>query len=126
MTTTVDAGMSAAPATGDAVTVTGVGKRFPGVIANHDVSFAVPAGTIHALVGENGAGKSTLMKILYGVQKPDEGTIAVNGVVHTFNSPSDAIASGHDDRLCSQGMRRVRITWMMSVCVSRLSTNQPV
>ena len=94
MTTTLDAGRGAAPATGDAVTVTGVGKRFPGVIANHDVTFSVPAGTIHALVGENGAGKSTLMKILYGVQKPDEGTVAVNGVVQSFNSPSDAIAQG--------------------------------
>ncbi|MFZ2502495.1 MAG: ATP-binding cassette domain-containing protein, partial [Nocardioides sp.] len=78
----------------DAVTVTGVGKRFPGVIANHDVTFSVRAGTIHALVGENGAGKSTLMKILYGVQKPDDGTVAVNGVLQNFSSPSDAIAQG--------------------------------
>ena len=51
----------------------GIGKRFPGVIANHDVDLDVRAGTVHALVGENGAGKSTLMKILYGVQKPDDG-----------------------------------------------------
>ena len=57
----------------------GIGKRFPGVIANHDVDIDVRAGTVHALVGENGAGKSTLMKILYGVQKPDEGTIEVDG-----------------------------------------------
>ena len=83
-----------APSTTDAVRVTGIGKRFPGVIANHDVSFSIPAGTIHALVGENGAGKSTLMKILYGVQKPDEGTIEVDGRAATFATPSDAIARG--------------------------------
>ncbi|HET7683456.1 MAG TPA: ABC transporter ATP-binding protein [Marmoricola sp.] len=77
-----------------AVRVEGIGKSFPGVIANHDVSFAIERGTIHALVGENGAGKSTLMKILYGVQKPDEGTIEVNGEQVGFSSPSDAIARG--------------------------------
>lgn len=49
---------------------------------------------MHALVGENGAGKSTLMKILYGMQKPDEGTITVDGDQVTFNSPADAIARG--------------------------------
>jgi simple sugar transport system ATP-binding protein len=49
---------------------------------------------VHALVGENGAGKSTLMKILYGMQKPDEGTITVGGEQVTFHSPADAIARG--------------------------------
>ena len=48
----------------------GIGKRFPGVIANDDINIDVRRGTIHAIVGENGAGKSTLMKILYGVQPP--------------------------------------------------------
>ena len=56
-----------------------IGKTFPGVVANHDVNIEVKRGTVHAIVGENGAGKSTLMKILYGVQKPDSGTIEVNG-----------------------------------------------
>nr|WP_202122377.1 ABC transporter ATP-binding protein [Streptomyces sp. BA2] len=54
----------------------------------------VRKGTVHALVGENGAGKSTLMKILYGMQKPDEGTISVDGTQVTFSSPADAIARG--------------------------------
>ncbi|AKT52436.1 heme ABC transporter ATP-binding protein [Arsenicicoccus sp. oral taxon 190] len=64
------------------------------MVANKDITFSVPKGTIHALVGENGAGKSTLMKILYGVQRADEGTIEIDGREVTFHSPSDAIAAG--------------------------------
>lgn len=72
----------------------GITKRFPGVVANHDIHLTVRRGTVHALVGENGAGKSTLMKILYGMQKPDEGTIRVDGEQVVFGSPADAIARG--------------------------------
>jgi simple sugar transport system ATP-binding protein len=77
-----------------AVRLRGIGKSFPGVVANHDVDIDVRTGTVHALVGENGAGKSTLMKILYGVQKPDEGTIEINGDQIVLHSPADAIKQG--------------------------------
>ncbi|MET8447387.1 ABC transporter ATP-binding protein [Streptomyces sp. NPDC005209] len=77
-----------------AVELAGITKRFPGVVANHDIHLSVRKGTVHALVGENGAGKSTLMKILYGMQKPDEGTIAIDGQQVSFSSPADAIARG--------------------------------
>ena len=77
-----------------AVRLRGIGKRFPGVIANHDIDIDVRAGTVHAIVGENGAGKSTLMKILYGVQKPDSGTIEVDGSPASMGSPADAIKLG--------------------------------
>ncbi|MFD0118568.1 ABC transporter ATP-binding protein [Streptomyces sp. NPDC058320] len=77
-----------------AVELRGITKRFPGVVANRDIDITVRRGTVHALCGENGAGKSTLMKILYGMQKPDEGTIAVGGTQVTFATPADAIARG--------------------------------
>ncbi|MFE0172634.1 ABC transporter ATP-binding protein [Streptomyces sp. NPDC059002] len=79
---------------GTAVELNGITKRFPGVVANHDIHLTVRKGTVHALVGENGAGKSTLMKILYGMQKPDEGTITVDGEQVSFASPADAIVRG--------------------------------
>jgi general nucleoside transport system ATP-binding protein len=77
-----------------AVELHGITKRFPGVVANHDIDIVVQRGHVHAIVGENGAGKSTLMKTLYGMHKPDEGTIVVNGKQVTFSSPADAIAAG--------------------------------
>ncbi|GLU47836.1 ABC transporter ATP-binding protein [Nocardiopsis ansamitocini] len=77
-----------------AVELHGITKRFPGVVANHDINIAVGAGTVHAIVGENGAGKSTLMKTLYGMHQPDEGTIAIAGSTVQLNSPSEAIKQG--------------------------------
>jgi len=77
-----------------AIELRGITKRFPGVIANDNVNLAVEQGEIHAIVGENGAGKSTLMKILYGMQPPDEGEMFVNGEQVQLGSPSDAIALG--------------------------------
>ncbi|WP_423835484.1 ABC transporter ATP-binding protein [Streptomyces tubbatahanensis] len=79
---------------GSAVELRGITKRFPGVVANRDIDISVARGTVHALVGENGAGKSTLMKILYGMQRPDEGTIGIDGEDVVLHSPADAIARG--------------------------------
>lgn len=77
-----------------AVRLAGITKRFPGVLANDDVNLTVASGEVHALCGENGAGKSTLMKILYGMQSPDAGTIAVDGEPIRLRSPADAIRAG--------------------------------
>ncbi len=96
MTTVVEPA-NPAPGAGNtplAVELAGITKRFPGVVANRDIALQVRRGTIHAIVGENGAGKSTLMKILYGVQQPDEGTIAVNGQRVVLKSPTEAIKAG--------------------------------
>lgn len=82
------------PSAVDAVQLRGIGKRFPGVIANQDVDVTIRSGTVHALIGENGAGKSTLMKILYGVQRPDDGTITIEGRDVVLKSPTDAIEAG--------------------------------
>ncbi|HIQ08909.1 MAG TPA: ATP-binding cassette domain-containing protein, partial [Anaerolineaceae bacterium] len=77
-----------------ALEVRGVTKRFPGVVANDGVNFALRRGEIHALLGENGAGKTTLMNIIYGLYRPDEGEIFVNGQKAEINSPHDAIRLG--------------------------------
>ena len=74
--------------------VKGVSKRFPGVLANDKVDFAVAPGEIHALLGENGAGKSTLVKMIYGVLHPDEGTLFWNGEEVSIADPHAARALG--------------------------------
>ena len=72
----------------------GICKRFPGVVANDDVTFEAGAGEVHALLGENGAGKTTLSNILTGLYRPDEGEIELYGELVHFHSPRDALDAG--------------------------------
>lgn len=77
-----------------AVSMRGIVKRFPGLVANDHVDFEVRPGEVHALLGENGAGKSTLMNILAGLYRPDAGEIRLRGEPFEADSPRDAIAAG--------------------------------
>jgi general nucleoside transport system ATP-binding protein len=79
-----------------ALEMRGITKRYPGVVANDHIDLSVRPGEIHALLGENGAGKTTLMNVLYGLAKPDEGTILLGGKEVTISGPVDAIARGID------------------------------
>ena len=72
----------------------GIGKSYPGVVANSDISLSVLPGQIHAVLGENGAGKSTLMKIIYGSVRLDAGSIAMDGQPVTVRNPQEARALG--------------------------------
>jgi simple sugar transport system ATP-binding protein len=72
----------------------GITKRYPGVVANDQISLDVRRGEIHALLGENGAGKTTLMNILYGLARPNQGQILLDGKTVQIAGPSDAIARG--------------------------------
>ena len=77
-----------------AIELRGITKRFPGVVANDDITLDVFAGEIHVLLGENGAGKSTLIGILAGLQQPDAGTICVHGRAVKIGSPGESLDLG--------------------------------
>ncbi len=76
------------------LSVQGLTKAYPGVVANDDVSFDIAEGEIHALLGENGAGKSTLVKMIYGLVKPDSGTMRLRGQAFAPPEPRAARANG--------------------------------
>jgi ABC-type sugar transport system ATPase subunit len=78
----------------DVISVRGLRKTFPGVVALADVDFDVRPGEVHALVGANGAGKSTLIKVLAGLYAPDAGEIVLAGTSVRFHRPSDAMDAG--------------------------------
>ena len=78
--------------------VRGIGKSFPGVRALNEVDLSVGHSQVLGLIGENGAGKSTLMKILAGVQPPDEGQILIEGQVVTIDSTREALSLGIEQR----------------------------
>src|SRR5271167_4740883 len=86
--------MTAPPVTAPRLTLTGITKRYVGVVANDNVDLTVMPGEIHAVLGENGAGKSTLMKIIYGVTKPDAGTLLWNGRYENITKPAQARRMG--------------------------------
>jgi simple sugar transport system ATP-binding protein len=72
----------------------GITKRFPGVLANDNITLEVRAGEVHGLLGENGAGKTTLMNILHGLHQPDSGNIQINGKEIKITSPRIAVDLG--------------------------------
>ena len=73
-----------------AIEMLNITKRFPGIVANDNITIQLKKGEIHALLGENGAGKSTLMSVLFGLYKPEEGEIRKDGKKVEINNPNDA------------------------------------
>ena len=73
-----------------AIEMLNITKRFPGIIANDNITLQLKRGEIHALLGENGAGKSTLMSVLFGLYQAEEGTIKKDGKEVTIKDPNDA------------------------------------
>ena len=77
-----------------AIEMLNITKRFPGIIANDNITLQLRHGEIHALLGENGAGKSTLMSVLFGLYQAEEGIIKKDGKEVKINDPNDANALG--------------------------------
>jgi ABC-type glutathione transport system ATPase component len=81
----------------------GITKRFPGVLANDDVSFDLRAGEVHTLLGENGAGKSTLVKCIVGYYRPDDGDLLIDDHERSRSSSSSTSSGGY---YCSMNRRQ--------------------
>ena len=79
------------PSSPPVLQLTGICKRFAGVVALHEVALSVRAGEVMALIGENGAGKSTLVKTLTGIYQPDSGSIELGGEAVHFATPQQAM-----------------------------------
>ncbi len=77
-----------------AIEMLNITKRFPGIVANDNITLQLKKGEIHALLGENGAGKSTLMSVLFGLYRPEEGVIKKDGQIVEIKDPNDANALG--------------------------------
>ena len=76
------------------LSLSGLTKAYPGVVANDDVSLRIAPGEVHALLGENGAGKSTLVEMIYGLVKPDSGTMEMFGALFAPSEPHVARSAG--------------------------------
>ncbi|MFH5774999.1 sugar ABC transporter ATP-binding protein [Paracoccus sp. NGMCC 1.201697] len=98
------------------LSIRGIRKEFPGVVALDDVQLRIRPGSVHALMGENGAGKSTLMKIIAGIYQPGAGEIRLRGQPVTLNSPLDALEQGismiHQELLLMNPMTVAENIWI--------------
>ena len=110
-----------------AVELRHITKRFPGVIANKDVSLKVETGTVHALVGENGAGKSTLLNVLNSMETPSAGSVKINGKnIHTENKEIKGVI-GHvsqDDLLIEELTVYENLFYNAKLCFGNLSDDE--
>ncbi len=103
------------------LTMTGIGKAFPGVQALQDVNLRVAAGEIHGLLGKNGAGKSTMMAILMGIQQADTGSITIGAANFAAMTPREAIAAG-----VAYVPQRINMMSALTVAENVLSGSMPV
>lgn len=107
-----------------ALEMLGITKRFPGVLANDNISIRVAKGKVLGLLGENGAGKTTLMNILYGLFSPDEGKILIDGKEVKIGSPLEAIANGIG--MVHQHFKLVDTLSVIENVILGMPTNKPV